>query len=226
MGEPNGLPSLIVCADSPAELQEELKKGLTRLRQLMHVSSPFSISSPSAFDVLHPSVCKIWVIDRPFESWEEALDAIGQAMQQFRYKRQPDYGNVKAVIQGRRLSQPVQRAAFGLPIVFFYSSLYQQYQKKGDDQRTARYKATGTLGGQHHSRRASPLLIRVTKLANGHYAIVLTLFCAQLLEENEKLKLERRGLSCMVNPPDLSLIDDFLNDSDNKVARRLEVTGW
>ena len=120
----------------------------------------------------------------------------------------------------------MQRAAFGLPIVFFYSSLYRQYQKQGDDQGTAGRKARGTLEGEHHDRRASPLLIRVAKLANGRCAIVLTLFYAHLLHEDERLRLERQGSSRMTSVPDLSLINDFLNDLDSKVAQRLEVTGW
>jgi hypothetical protein len=70
------------------------------------------------------------------------------------------------------------------------------------------------------------LWIRITRLENGRYAVVLTVFHAQLLEANEQLKLERRGAPCFVAVPDLGLINDFLGDLDNAVAQRLEVTGW
>ncbi|MEM4203139.1 MAG: type III-B CRISPR module RAMP protein Cmr1 [Candidatus Methanomethylicaceae archaeon] len=147
-GEPNGLPPLCVRATSPAELQQDLKEGLTRLRKLVGTSSPIGISNPSAFNVLHPDVCKVWVINEGFNSWSDALEAIGGAMQRFRTRRNPDYQNVKNAVQGGPLTQSVQRAAFGLPIVFFYSSLYNQYQQQGDDSKTARRKSTGTLVGQ------------------------------------------------------------------------------
>jgi hypothetical protein len=132
-------------------------------------------------------------------------------MQQFRNRREPDYQNVKNAVQGKLLSQPVERAAFGLPIVFYYRSL------KG---------AKGTLEGERHDRRASPLFIRVTRLANGKYVLVLTLFQAQLLEAGEKLKLKRQGPPTYVNAPDLSLIDDFIQEVRRNIGPCLEVTGW
>jgi CRISPR-associated protein Cmr1 len=205
----SALPSLEVRAKTPGELQEELQKGLRQLRNSIGTST--FISSPSTFDVLHPNACKIWVIDRQFTSWEEALDAIGQRMQQFRNRRAPDYQNVKNAVQGKRLTQPIERAAFGLPIVFYYRSL------KG---------AKGTLEGERHDRRASPLFIRVTRLANGKYVLVLTLFQAQLLEAGEKLKLKRQDPPTYVNAPDLSLIDDFIQEVRRNIGPCLEVTGW
>jgi CRISPR-associated protein Cmr1 len=205
----SALPSLEVRAKTPGELQEELQKGLRQLRNSIGTST--FISSPSTFDVLHPNACKIWVIDRQFTSWEEALDAIGQRMQQFRNRRAPDYQNVKNAVQGKGLTQPVKRAAFGLPIVFYYRSLGG---------------AKGTLEGERHDRRASPLFIRVTRLANGKYVLVLTLFQAQLLEAGEKLKLKRQGPPTYVNAPDLSLIDDFIQEVRRNIGPCLEVTGW
>ena len=223
-GVPNGLPSLMVSATTPTALQAELKDGLSRLRQLVGIAA--NVKSPSTFDILHPDVCKIWVVDKAFRSWSEALEEIGRTMQRFRSRRQPDYPNVKAAVLGQSLKQPVQRAAFGLPIEFFYGSLYRQYQQQGDDEKTARRKATGTLKGQYHARRASPLLIRVTKLASGKCAVIITLFYAQLLPDDEGLKLELQGSPCMTAVPDLSIIEDFLNNLDTKVAPRVEVAGW
>jgi CRISPR-associated protein Cmr1 len=205
----SALPSLEVRAKTPGELQEELQKGLRQLRNSIGTST--FISSPSTFDVLHPNACKIWVIDRQFTSWEEALDAIGQRMQQFRNRRAPDYQNVKNAVQGKGLTQPVKRAAFGLPIVFYYRSLGG---------------AKGTLEGERHDRRASPLFIRVTRLASGKYVLVLTLFQAQLLEAGEKLKLKRQDPPTYVNAPDLSLIDDFIQEVRRVIGPCPEVTGW
>jgi CRISPR-associated protein Cmr1 len=168
------------------------------------------------------------VVDKEFSSWEEALDTIGQRMQQFRNRRPPDYQNVKNAVQGQPLMQSVKRAAFGLPIVFFFSSLYKQYIQQGMKKDQARTKATGTLEGSEHDRRASPLFIRVTRLANGKYVLVLTLFQAELLEAGEKLKLKlkRQGSPTYVNAPDLSLIDDFIQEIRRNIGPCLEVTGW
>lgn len=217
---PEDLPPLIVKATTPKDLQKEIEDGLSYLRRL--VGTAVDIKSPSTFDVLHPSVCKIWVLDRVFHTWSEALEAIGRRMQQFRNRYHPDYQIIKAAMQGKFSEQPVQRAAFGLPIIFFYSSLRREYQKLGDDEKIASRKATGTLKGQHHDRRASPLLIRVTKLANGKYVVVMTLFYARLLPEDEKLKLEWWKRSARFTVPDWRLIEDFLGE----VGPRLEVAGW
>jgi CRISPR-associated protein Cmr1 len=220
------LPSLEIRASTPEQLQTELQEGLSRLRK--SVGGSASVDCPSRFDVLHPRVCKIWVVDKEFSSWEEALDTIGQRMQQFRNRRPPDYQNVKNAVQGQPLMQSVKRAAFGLPIVFFFSSLYKQYIQQGMKKDQARTKATGTLEGSEHDRRASPLFIRVTRLANGKYVLVLTLFQAELLEAGEKLKLKlkRQGSPTYVNAPDLSLIDDFIQEVRRNIGPCLEVTGW
>lgn len=211
-GQPDNLPSLTIRATSPEELQKELSDGLQKLRSNIPSEGSAKISNPSAFDILHLEACKIWVINRTFDSWVEALDAIGRAMQQFRNQREPDYSNVKSAVQGASLGQPVERAAFGLPIVFYYRSLGG---------------LKGTLKGSNHDRRASPLVIRVVRLANNRFALVLTQFYAELLPPSERLLLERgRGGTTTAGLPNLGLIDAFLQDLDQKIAPRLEVTGW
>jgi CRISPR-associated protein Cmr1 len=203
------LPYLEIRASTPKQLQTELQEGLSKLRK--STGGTASVGCPSRFDVLHPDVCKVWVVDKEFSSWEEALDAIGQRMQQFRSRRAPDYQNVKNAVQGKHLTQPIERAAFGLPIVFYYRSL------KG---------AKGTLEGERHDRRASPLFIHVTRLSNRKYALVLTFFQAQFLEEGEKLKLKRQGPAAYVGTPDMSLIDDFIQEVRRNIGPCLELTGW
>jgi CRISPR-associated protein Cmr1 len=205
----SALPSLEIRASTPKQLQTELQEGLSKLRK--GVGESTFVDCPSRFDVLHPNACKIWVVGKEFSYWEEALDAIGQRMQQFRNRRPPDYQNVKNAVQGKGLTQPVERAAFGLPIVFYYRSL------KG---------AKGTLEGERHDRRASPLFIHVTRLSNRKYALVLTFFQAQFLEEGEKLKLKRQGPPAYVGTPDMSLIDDFIQEVRRNIGPCLELTGW
>jgi hypothetical protein len=164
------------------------------------------------FDVLHPAVCRIVVLDRTWDTWERALDAVGQTFQNFRSRRQPDYLNVRNVVSGAsRTLQPVERAAFGLPIVFYYRSLGGQQ---------------GTLQGGTHDRRASPLLIRVVRLANRQHTVVITIFKAALLESGERLLLRRRGVPPINAPaPGLGILDTFLDDL-GRTFPWLEVAGW
>ena len=190
-----GLPPLEIRANNPSELQRELKEGLDKWKQFFGGWNP-SVAPPSDFDVLHPKACEIWVVDEGFGSWQEALNFIGSRMRGFRHKRPPDYGNVKTALQTGTLKDPVERAAFGLPIVFYYRSLGGK---------------RGTLVGEYHDRRASPLLIRVTRLASGKYALVLTFYRAHLLQVGEKLMLKSSATSTPGSPPTLMLVSSFVS---------------
>lgn len=212
-GWPEGLPALSVQAKSPATLKSELERGLEYLRSATSLPANGRVRSPSAFDVLHPDVCDIRVLDETWRTWEDALEAVGAAFQGFRNRYQPDYSNVRDVVGGhsRRL-EPVQRAAFGLPIVFYFRSLGG---------------ARGMLGGAEHDRRASPLFIKVVRLTSGQYTVVLTVFYATLLDRSERLKLRPRGRPAFAPAPGLELIDEFLDALSSRgehyVAPLLEV---
>jgi len=217
---PSSMPSLQVAASCPKSLQSELVQGLRQLRQwaaeAFKGSPQPKFSGQPNFDVLHPDFCKIWVVDKAFKSWDAALNEFGLTMQQFRNRYQPDYSNVKAVIQGRGNLQPVMRSAFGLPIVFYYRSL----------------DTSATLEGTEHDRRASPLIVRVVKLADGKCALVLIRFIAMLLPEGEGLKLRQRGGTPQeAQKPDDSEIEAVWQQFTGKLQEALkcgllEVTGW
>ena len=204
------LPAFEIQAREPSKLRDELQAGLSRLREsLPHPAR--GVEPPTTYDVLHPRTYKIWVIDRSFNSWDTALDSFGRTMQKFRSRKQPDYGNIKQALQGKGLREPVKRAAFGLPIIFRFTSLNNR---------------TDTLEGEYHSRRASPLLVRVTKLANGKCVLVLTLFYSQLLPEGEKIRLKKQGPSAKVNTPGFEVLHEFLRELGTKTGPLLEVTNW
>lgn len=63
------------------------------------------------------------------EDWRGALLALGQELQDFRQRRQPDYDRVKEHVRfdgrdgGRRIERVPDRATFGLPLTFRYGSL-------------------------------------------------------------------------------------------------------
>lgn len=207
---PPSLPPFEIRSRDPSELRSGLRSGLAQLRKAIS-STNTEVKTPTAFDVLHPVACRIWVVDSVFDTWAEALNAFGKSMQEFRNRRQPDYSTVKQALQGRQLERTVERAAFGLPIVFRFTSL-------GNEK--------GTLEGEQHSRRASPLLVHVTRLASNKYALVLTLFYAQFLPTGEQLKLKRRGPAARVDVPDFKLLRDFLDSLSTGVGPLLEVGNW
>lgn len=197
---PSGVPNLQVQAQTPQQLRDELANGLKQLRTLVSTGNPVptTISATPNFDILHPNACRIVVVNKTWDIWEQALDEVGRTFRNFRSRRQPDYQNVKNVVSGSTSELPtVDRAAFGLPIVFYYRSL-------GGRQ--------GTLEGDAHDRRASPLFIRVVRLANRRHTVVMSVFKAALLEGGEELVLKQdKRLLAKVPPPTLNLIDTFLS---------------
>ena len=174
-GPLHDVPKLDVSGRSPEELQAHLAAGLTQCREAVRaVASEGSVSATPSFDVVHPSCCRVAVVDRAWPTSDQALDAIGQSLMHFRDHRQPDYSKVKAVVAGAtRTLTTVERAAFGLPIVFYYRSLRGQKD---------------ILEGRDNDRRASPLLIRVTRLANSQFTVVLTVFKASLLDASRSVE--------------------------------------
>lgn len=208
------LPSLTVQAQTPKQLQETLQDGLHKLRkwaaETFNGSLSLSFQATPSFDILHPNYCRINIINHEFNNWAEALDTFGQVMQQFRNRRQPDYSNVKAVLQGSDELESVQRAVFGLPIVFYFSSL----------------KKRATLEGEKHNRRASPLIVRVTKLANGKFVLVLIHFHSQFLPENERLQLRYDDQKVFTEQPSDNLLNNFLSHLEHQIAPFLEVKNW
>jgi CRISPR-associated protein Cmr1 len=221
-GEPSSwpvkLPPLRVQAATPAQLAVELRNGLRSLREATSLPLLQAMRTPSTFDVLHPDVTDIHVLNRTWPTWQDALEAVGAAFQGFRNRYPPDdYRTVKGVISGQsQRLEPVQRAAFGLPIVFYFRSLGG---------------ARGTLQGSEHDRRASPLLIKPVRLASGQHTVVFTIFRASLLGRSERggeqLKLMPRGRPVYAPTPDFGLVDEFLetisSQGDSYVAPLLEV---
>ncbi|MCS7062140.1 MAG: type III-B CRISPR module RAMP protein Cmr1, partial [Anaerolineae bacterium] len=210
---PDGLIArLPIRANSPKELADEIAQGIQTARRLFGLQK-LATPAPSQFDVLHPDQCQIFVLNHVFPSWEQAVEQIGQVYQKFRHLRQPDYKVVKqAMISGQDLSGTVERAAFGLPIPFFYRSL---------SNRTSTLQAE-KQDGEKLDRRASPLWMRAVKLSNGEYAVVFTWFKSQFLLAGARFLLTEK------KQPDLhgsqllndQLISTFLlgNDDQNGSA--------
>jgi hypothetical protein len=175
---------------------------------------------------LHPDHCRILVLQKPptrkddtgtWRRWEEALESLGQAFKAYRAGLDDDRRQVGALLMGRGTQPPdtIQRAAFGLPIVFYYRGAGQS-----------------ALEGSTHDRRASPLHMRITRLDDNRFVPIVTCFKAQLLPNGEHLKLPRLNSrnerdSYDLGQPDLKELDLFLDQlrtGIDPLGQALEVT--
>ena len=233
-GWPESLPALASKAATPAELAAELGAGIQRIRQVARwpdrppgpggPGSPQSPQAqPSSFDILHERVCQIYVVERTFASWCEALNWAGERFLAFRVEQRADASGIAGLLtQGRLAVRTIQRAILGLPIVFFFKSIFADLTARGVDAREARRKASATVAPARGQARASPLFFRVVPLAGqpGAWAVVIGLFRSRLLPDNEMTVRPNDSSMRPVRvevPPDFALLDkwfDYLKGQD------------
>lgn len=193
---PEELPSPIVRATQATDFIAECQSGLAQLSDGLGWPRPDGeLNGIPEYDILHPRGAAVYVLAKPWPTWEAALDELGNAYKLFR-GRQGDARQVKQAVAGQsNRIDPVSRAALGLPIVFYYRDLPGK---------------TGTLEGETADRRASPLSFRVVKLANGAHIVLLLHFHSRFLPDGTGLKLDRRGPDVITRPPDGSIIPGFI----------------
>jgi CRISPR-associated protein Cmr1 len=101
-----------------------------------------------------------------FGDWPGALNAAGRRMQDFRVRRQPDYDNVKRALEsGKPLVHTPERAVFGLPLTFRFSSL--------SDAGTAKFLPTDPERRKHLDRHASLLRVRLVRIGSRVHPLFL-----------------------------------------------------
>src|SRR5512135_678979 len=149
VGEPEGwptnLPALVSRATTPAELAVELSAGVQRVRQAAgwQARPP---ADPSTYDILHERVCELYLADITFPSWWEAVNWAGEMFRAFRIEHKLDATGVAALLtQGRLAVRTIQRATLGLPITFFFKSIFADLTGRGVDPREARRKASASV---------------------------------------------------------------------------------
>ncbi len=183
----------VLNARSPTEAAQQIGQGISLLRQRLAVTGMLNLDQVSEFDVLHPTTCQIWVIGI-WRDAQEAVDAIGDSLRDFRERREPDHANVARWLRGEQIDT-VERAVFGLPIPYRYSN----------------NGPSGTLQGINVDRRASPLWLKVSKTAKGAYVGLATLFKSAFLPPGERLRAKTRGRTPAVMPPnDYTLIEQWV----------------
>jgi CRISPR-associated protein Cmr1 len=147
--------------------------------------------------------CQIFLLKKGLQNWEQALNAAGSLLQNFR-QRGPDYSNVKAHVARRNalvlkgvtpqvLKQAPERTTFGLPLEFRFTSLSG-----------ASVKFVGT----EHDRMASPLWIRIVQIGSLYHPLFISLN-TQFLGPKEGVT-DKKGPEILTKPTG-RILDDFLN---------------
>ena len=123
-------------------------------------------ADPSSYDILHERVCQLYLTDKTFDSWWEAVNWAGETFRAFRIEHKLDATGVALLLtQGRMAARTIQRAILGLPIMFFFKSIHADLVARGVDPREARRKASATVSPARGLGRASPLFFRIVPLA-------------------------------------------------------------
>src|SRR5262249_54181476 len=119
-GWPASLPPLVSRATTPAELAAELSAGIQQVRRATRwMARP--PADPSSFDVLHERVCQVYLADKVFDTWWEAVNWAGETFHAFRIEHKMDATAVALLLtQGRMAARTIVRAILGLPIQFFF----------------------------------------------------------------------------------------------------------
>jgi CRISPR-associated protein Cmr1 len=228
-GWPQGLPLPLLQATTPRALADELATTLTQLRGVFGWSPVKAISALPAFNLLHPEVCDFYVLDRVYATWQEALNEIGEAFQGFRRRQPEDYETVKGVLtRAARTATGLKRAILGLPIGFFFSSLYRDLTAQGVPSQEARRRASAMVGPRRGVGRGSPLWFRIERLAGPTpgYVVQMHLFRSRFLPENTMmLRPQDRSLRPveMRTPRDFAYVEEWFAHVETTIATLIPV---
>jgi len=213
-GWPDTVPSPVTAAENAGDLAAELADGVGRLRADLPWP-PAVPDHPSAYDCLHPEVCQIFVVDETFANWWEAIDWVGEQFVAFRRSYVDDASAIAQLLtQGRMVANTIHRAILGLPIVFFFKSIFESLTERGVPYRDARRKASATVVPKRGLGRGSPLVIRLAPLAGPtpRYAVIMIMFRSRFLPDREMVvKPQDRSIrpAWIDAPTTHQLIDDW-----------------
>jgi len=170
---------------------------------------PNSLQVPS-YTAFRRSISKYKVLSLGrYTSWEKAADDIGTKLCEFPDPPRPPH-SARFPNGGRALhsfassgiypkhgSNPLDRSAIGLPIQYYFRDRLQ-------------VEALGSV----HSRRASPLFIKIGYLPDENkYYVVVSALWSKFLPDGERVKILKKDPDAehYLKQPDNFVIDDFLN---------------
>ncbi len=210
------MASLPLLHDSPdmRTWNDGIAAGLRTIRQWLG-----EFRSPQKHPYLGPA--SAWRLSpesqRDAKNWQAALAHAGLQLQTFRQRMQPDYTKVKDHLRfeardgGARLKAAPERAAFGLPLAFRYSSLRVRVKP-------AVFVPTGgrTLNGKPPERHPSPLLLKLVELPDGLHSLWLRLDGPR---PGSEPRATLRGSREPLIAPARDLVGDFLANPDARMER-------
>ena len=204
---PEQLPSPALAA-SPKELQQQLQAGVRSIRKLVSSSYDYHdlpSGSPinpevSPYTVLHPDYTTIYVFDRVWRKWEDAMDEVGRAFAQFRSEDIAD-DNVAITnfLKNGTPPKQIERATFGLPLAFYFPQTRDRVGISWDD------------GTSKETRSASPVMLHFSPVGRD-IALVLTIAYRDLLPANRQLQIKAGGRPLKIDPPSNDLASTLLDD--------------
>lgn len=202
------------------ELTDQLRINLRSVVSVFEKHTGYKYAAPSGlppFSVVCPEYWKLLVVKTPYNSWYEAVDAIGTALREFRedqargqhtrttsggtfsYYVTKDYDAVKGFF-GKHGPTTPQGSIFGLPHQFQFGSTGDKVMIKGQ-------------GGI--DRRASPLYVRIFK-AGSNYYLGLQVFKSRFLPGDLEFEdLNDRSHKGVVETPTHKALDDFIASFKN-----------
>jgi hypothetical protein len=184
---PTSLPSLVGAATTPAEFAQELSLGLAQIRQTFRWPVQ-PVAAPSEWDILHPSVCQLVVLDKTFPTWWEALAWTGEQFQTFRKTVGEDSSALAGLLErGQLFVKTIQRAIFGLPLLFTFKDMLADLLSQGVDPKEARRKSSVTVAPMKGQARGSPMFFRLVRLDGSppSYTVLMGLFRSRFLPDLE-----------------------------------------
>lgn len=129
-------------------------------------------------------------------NWKDLLDFMGFLLMAYRSYRMPDYDNAKKILQGIRVNNPTfERAIFGIPLNFYFSSL-----RKGD--------MVHLKLGNDNLRRASPLLMKIIQSESGYEGLFIVMK-STFIPNNSRLVFSNVNINLPKNI--WQAIDDFID---------------
>jgi len=133
--------------------------------------------------------------------WNDLLDFMGFLLMAYRSYRQPDYNNAKNILLNRKVNNPVfERAVFGLPLNFYFSSLRNRKNNRG---------IVHLKQGNQTLRRASPLMIKIVQNRNNYEGLFIVMK-STFMPINSVLIFSRVRVY-LPNNNQWNVIDDFIS---------------
>lgn len=118
-----------------------------------------------------------WIVLSREERWDAALASGGLRLQDFRLRSLPDYADVKDMLLGKRpLAYAPRRAAFGLPLVFRFSSaqgvgsaeFFSDVESSHEDRDSPRHASLLRLRLVRLGKGIAPVFLRLDGAVPGH----------------------------------------------------------